>query len=295
MQFVQLLWSNIVHIGLYALFFGVGIPQPHIMMAQIPTRIKPVASHVLTTNVQAATVSATPTVATSPTPIPQQLAGYCLTVPVLYYHHVQPNSEAVQKGQTSLSVDSTIFEHQMEYLSTHGYTVVSADVLVNALRNKTTLAPKTVVVTLDDGYKDAYTYAYPTFKKYNMKASLLIPTGLLEGSDYLTWGQLKEMVNSNNVFVLNHTWSHYGVGYGKQEKIEYEIQTAEDQLKSNGIATNIFGYPYGSFSPLSIQILQQKGFIGAYSTLPGTVQCDSFIMTLHRTRIGNEPLSAYGF
>src|SRR5690348_13712275 len=45
-----------------------------------------------------------------PTSVP---SGYCLHVPVLLYHHVQPQADAVAKGQTSLTVDSAIFDGQM--------------------------------------------------------------------------------------------------------------------------------------------------------------------------------------
>lgn len=237
----------------------------------------------------------TPTPTSIPTPTPFPLVGYCLRVPVLMYHHVQPQSQAVDKGQTATSVDNGVFDQQIQYLTSQGYTLLTAKELVDALRNKSQTPSKSVVVTLDDGYLDNYQYAYPIFKKYNVKGNFMISTGLVGGADYMSWENIKEMAGSGLAYFTDHTWSHYGVGYGSADKVKYEIITAKQQLQENtGQAVNVFTYPYGSFNDLSISILKQEGFAGAFSTIFGDVQCDSFIMALHRRRIGNSPLSTYG-
>lgn len=237
----------------------------------------------------------TPTPTSIPTPTPFPLVGYCLRVPVLMYHHVQPQSQAVDKGQTATSVDNGVFDQQIQYLTSQGYTLLTAKELVDALQNKSQTPSKSVVVTLDDGYLDNYQYAYPIFKKYNVKGNFMIATGLVGGADYMSWENIKEMAGSGLAYFTDHTWSHYGVGYGSADKVKYEIITAKQQLQENtGQAVNVFTYPYGSFNDLSISILKQEGFAGAFSTIFGDVQCDSFIMALHRRRIGNSPLSTYG-
>ncbi len=221
-------------------------------------------------------------------------APYCARVPVLMYHHIQPNAEARKKGQTSLSVDNGMFDNQMAYLKSHGYTTISAKQLVDSLRTHVGLPSKSIVLTFDDGYKDNYTYALPIFRKYGITANLMLATGLMEGADYLSWNQINEMKN-NGVYLTDHTWSHYGVGNGSKEKIKFEIETAKKQIEDHtGQQVTIFTYPYGSYGAVSTTILQQDGFLGAFSSIPGFTQCDSFILTLHRNRIGNAPLSAYG-
>lgn len=239
--------------------------------------------------------SPTPTPTFIPTPTPVPLVGFCLNVPVLLYHHIQPQTQAIERGQTALSVDNGVFDQQMAYLVSSGYTTITAKTLVDALRNKNQVPSKSILVTLDDGYRDGFDYAYPIFQKYRITANLLIPTGLLGGSDYMSWDQLKEMKNSGLIYLIDHSWSHYSVNYGSADKIKYEINTARQQLQDNtGQTVDIFGYPYGGFNNLDISVLQQEGFVGAFSTIPGVWQCDSFLMTLHRTRISNASLSNYG-
>lgn len=241
-----------------------------------------------------------PTPTASPTATPtQSYSGFCLHVPVLMYHHVQPWDIAQAHGQTSLSVTPEYFDQQMAAVAQR-YTPISAQALVDALRSHTTLPSNAIVVTLDDGYEDNYTYAYPIFQKYHVTASLMVPTGLLGGTgnnSYFTWGELKQMVDSGLIFAYDHTWSHYPVGTGSIEKDQFEIMTAKQQLESNlGKPVTIFVNPYGTGAnnPRVVSELQQDGFTGAYSTIGGSYQCDSFIYSLHRIHIGNAPLSAYG-
>jgi peptidoglycan/xylan/chitin deacetylase (PgdA/CDA1 family) len=94
--------------------------------------------------------------------------------------------------------------------------------------------------------------------------------------------------------MVNHTWSHYSITQSA-DKARYEVATAKQQLQDHaGQNVNTFVYPYGAVNSSAIAVLQQEGVTGAFSEIGGHWQCDSFIMALHRTRIGNAPLSYYG-
>lgn len=231
----------------------------------------------------------------------QKPSGFCLSVPVLLYHHIQPQADAIAKGQTSLTVDSGIFDQQMAYLASNGYTTLSAKQLVDAILSHSQLPAKSIVVTLDDGYLDNYLYAYQSLKKYHLVGNLMVPTGLLGANagtnTYFTWDNLKEMVGGGTMFAYDHTWSHFAMAAGPKEKDTYEAQTAQQQLLQNlGSAAPIFVYPYGSGQTLGWvqQLIKQNGFVAAFSTLPGRFQCEGNIFALPRLHIGNAPLSSYG-
>lgn len=229
------------------------------------------------------------------TPVPKPL-GFCLNVPVLTYHHIQPLSVAEEKEQKNITVDNEIFDSQMKYLVDHGYQTIKAEDLVYALINHQKLGGKSIVITLDDGSDDAYLYAYPIARKYNLVLNLMIITGLLENPGYLTWGQLKEMVSSGLITAYNHSWSHNYLTKSSREKIVSEISTSKQQIEENlGKKSNIFVYPYGVSNNEVTEVLKQEGYLGAFTTISGTIQCEPYLMTLHRNRIGNAPLSSYGF
>ncbi len=225
----------------------------------------------------------------------QAQSGYCISVPVLLYHHIRPQKEAALKGQSSLNVDPEFFDLHMKYLAEHGYNTISAPILINALLSRSLLPPKSILITIDDGYKDAFTYGLQILQKYNITANFMIATGLIGGEDSMSWDDISILKQSGLAYFVNHTWSHYAVSAGSINKIRQEIQIGRKQLEENtGQLVNTFAYPYGSFSNNAISILQNEGFSGAFSTIPGFLQCDSFIMTLHRNHVGNAPLSSYG-
>lgn len=305
-----------MHLLFFLLFLTAGI----ILFDKFPFFIKPVGIEKVFAlqDVQDASffLSPTPTpvappvlslqsfVDTTPTPTSAQQtildtqteSDFCLNVPMLIYHHIQPLDEANSLGHAQLTVDSGIFDEQMNYLVSNGYHTISSDQVVTALINHQQLPEKSIVITLDDGYDDVYNYAYGIAKKYNIVLDLMIPSGLVNNAGYLTWDQLKEMSENNLIHVYNHTWSHAALGDADRAQIEQEVMTANSQLEATlNKKINIFSYPYGSYGTTVIDFLKERGFVGGISTIDGTVQCKSYIMTLHRTHIGNAPLSVYGF
>ncbi|MBI5044375.1 MAG: polysaccharide deacetylase family protein [Candidatus Levybacteria bacterium] len=220
---------------------------------------------------------------------------YCITVPVILYHHVQPLYLSSEKQQDTLSVGVEYFDMHMNYLSSQGYVSLTADQLVHALLNREELPSKSIVVTFDDGYEDNYLYAYPILKKYNIKGNFMISTGLIGRKDYMSWDQLIEMSKNSLVKLYNHTVDHVDVGNATPEAIERQITSAQDTLaEETGSDSPIFTYPYGSSSTTTFSVLKKLGFAAAFSTKPGFTQCRSFILDLHRNHVGNLPLSSFG-
>lgn len=267
-------------------FLLVTTQRPDLALVKQSKEIK----NVLPTATPSATLIPSPTPTPSPTPIP----GYCLYVPVLMYHHIQPQAIAVEKGQTALNVDSGVFDQHMAYIVSKGYTTITTTQLVNALITKSGLPPKSMVLTFDDGYKNNYEYAHPIIQKYGLTANFVLSTGLVGGENYVSWDQVKDMANSGRWHMVNHTWSHHSMGRGDAAKMTYEVTTAGQQIQQyTGQNPTTFAYPYGTIG--GIDVLKQLGIQGAFSTIPGSLQCDSILYQLRRTRIGNSPLSSYGF
>lgn len=228
-------------------------------------------------------------------PVTTDENSFCLEVPIILYHHIQPMADAIEEEHAQLTVDSVIFDEQMKYLVQAGYHSLSVAEVVDALRNKTILPEKSIVITIDDGYLDNYTYGFQILKKYNLKGNFMIPTGLIMNPGYMTWDNVREIRNSTIGYIYNHTWSHSALGYQNKEKIDSELSISKMQfVEQIGDSPNILTYPYGSFSPIAVQELRAHGFIAGLTTIPGRTQCDDNIMTLYRDHIGNAPLSLYG-
>lgn len=239
--------------------------------------------------------TATPSPSPAPTTTPELLTGFCLKVPILLYHHIEPADLAEKNGHSKIAVFPDFFEKQISYLAEKGYTSLSLDQIVQALINRQDLPAQSLAVTFDDAYEDFYTFAWPVLQKYNFHGNLMIPTGLVENPGYLSWNKIKEMVNSGLVHPYPHGWSHTSLVSVAEEKIESEISLSKKQIEENtGKTTSVFAYPYGLGNSVIINTLQANGFLAAVSTIPGFYQCDSFLMNLRRNRIGNSLLSSYG-
>lgn len=224
----------------------------------------------------------------------QEQSDYCIEIPILFYHHVQPLGEAMRLGHAQFTVDDSVFDLQMEYLRNQGYITVSVDTVVDALINKKQLSQKMVAITFDDGYVDMYSYAYPILKQYSFVGNFAIPTGLIDRSDYMTWNQLDEIASDPQMYIYNHTLTHMDLANHSTEAEKEIIEAQNDIQNKLGLRSNIFFYPYGTFNDTVISILKAHGYVAAFSTLPGKLQCESSIMTLRRIRVGNSPLSSYG-
>lgn len=240
-----------------------------------------------------------PTVIQSPKPTPRPtpnpaVYGPCKNIPVLLYHHIQPQEEAKAREQEKISVDNKIFEEQMEYLASRGYTTITPDELLAGL--KADLPIKPILITFDDAYSDFYQFAYSAIVRYGIKVTLFVPTGLINNPGYLSWEELMEMSKSGLIIFGDHTWSHKNLASVLPDIILYEISTAKTQLEEHGLGpVSTFAYPYGSGNSEAKIILEQLGFTSAFTTNPGTFQCAKLPFDFRRNRVGNAPLSSYGF
>jgi len=243
----------------------------------------------------------TPTPNPTPTPTPKPLTfaemnslyGPCVRIPTLMYHRVQSKEAAVANKQTNISVYTDVFKSQMEYLKGKGYNTITMNDLINFFDAGTPVPAKSILLTFDDGYQDFYTDAYPILSGFGFKSTVFIPTGLMQNPGYLTWGEISGM--SGSVLFANHTWSHKSVA--TQEPImQREISTADNQLSDHGLnSPKVFAYPYGPDSVPAENYLTSLNYKAAFTTQNGNILCKKQRLSLPRIRVGNSPLSNYGF
>src|SRR2546425_3732925 len=93
-----------------------------------------------------------------------------IRVPILMYHYIRDNPDARDVLGANLSVSPTEFRLQMDWLARSGYHPVDLDDLRAYLLDGRTLPSRPVVISLDDGYSDLYTAAYPVLRAHQFKA-----------------------------------------------------------------------------------------------------------------------------
>ena len=276
---------------LVSLFF-IGI---YILFPQTRARLKILSPQDLAQKYQEV---ATPTPTATPRPLTfaemNELYGPCVNLPTLMYHHIQDKVGAKEKNQLALTVETETFRSQMEYLKAKGYRTLGMEELIAFFDMEVPVPKRSVLLTFDDGYDDFYKNALPVLNELGLKATIFVSTGLMDNPGYLSWEEISQATPSAYLFA-NHTWSHKNLQTTK-EKIEFEIGTADEQLTERNLnSPKVFAYTYGLVSDWAKTFLDTLGYKLAFSTRSGSVACKKQRLDLPRVRIGDVPLSSYGF
>ena len=133
-----------------------------------------------------------------------------------------------------MTVTEHDFEAQMRYLKEHNYHVISMKSFFEFLEFKRQIPEKSVVISIDDGWRSVYTIAYPILQKYGYPATLFIYTDLIDGKgNHLDWSAIKIM-SENQIDMQCHTLSHRYLTKRKPGESYFEYaQEIEQELKTS--------------------------------------------------------------
>lgn len=148
---------------------------------------------------------------------------------VLAYHSVVDESAPqAQRLYVSQTISAQQLISHFNWLKNNGYNVISWQQVIDAEQGKSTLPPKSVVLSFDDGYETMYSVIFPILKAYNYSAVFApvsswidTPAGgkikygntqLDRSTFFTTWAQINEMRRSGLVEIASHTYDlHYGI------------------------------------------------------------------------------------
>jgi peptidoglycan/xylan/chitin deacetylase (PgdA/CDA1 family) len=125
-------------------------------------------------------------------------------VVILCYHNLSPTS------RNSMTMTPEKFESQLQWLQDNHFNIIPLQEAVAYLEGKReTLPEKSIVISVDDGWKSVYSYFYPIIKKHNIPVTLFIfPQTISSGKNSLTWEQLTELQQTGLFDVQSHTYDH---------------------------------------------------------------------------------------
>lgn len=179
---------------------------------------------------------------------------FTLHVPILEYHRVKPF-----QGETgfaeSLIVPPSLFAAQMDALAAAGWQSITMRQLGDDLRTGTAPAPKSFVVTLDDGYDDGYTYAYPILKKDGFVATYFVIASRIDQSGQLTVADLRTLMAGGNE-IGNHSMSHRDLRVMSPDRLVTETFGASAVIARDvGVWPQSYAYPMGMTDPQVVSVL----------------------------------------
>jgi peptidoglycan/xylan/chitin deacetylase (PgdA/CDA1 family) len=217
------------------------------------------------------------------------------TVPILCYHRFGPRPNTT-------TVTPQAFDAQMRYLAQNGYTVIPMAKLIDFLDGKTALPKKSIVVTIDDGYKSTYEIAWPVLKKYGFPATVYLYTDFVGAGDALTWGQMKEM-SAGSIDIQPHSKTHANLTLRLanendaryRDRIRQEVDTPIDVIRERlGEPSVSYAFPYGDVNETVVEFLKAKNVKMGVTVTPGGNAFFAPPVMLRRSMIfGGDDLDAF--
>lgn len=113
---------------------------------------------------------------------------------IVMYHYVRPLARS--RFPAIKGLDLALFDEQLEYLSRH-YSVVSMDMLLEALDGRSDLPPRSVLLTFDDGYADHYSYVFPRLAQRGWSAAFFPPSSAVLDRRVLDVNKIHFLLASN--------------------------------------------------------------------------------------------------
>jgi peptidoglycan/xylan/chitin deacetylase (PgdA/CDA1 family) len=172
------------------------------------------------------------------------------------------------------------FEEEMRFLSVQKIPVIPLRALEDYLSKKTPIPDRSVVITIDDGYKTAKDVAWPVFQRYGYPFTLYVyPHAISRIPSALTWDDLRMMARQG-VDIESHSMTHPllthpGKPMNKKDYrawIEDELAGSKRRLEEElrQPVTSI-AYPYGGYDQYIAERARAVGYRSALTCDDGDV------------------------
>jgi peptidoglycan/xylan/chitin deacetylase (PgdA/CDA1 family) len=195
-----------------------------------------------------------------------------VNVPILMYHYVSELPADADVYRRDLTVTPDRFEAQMRYLKEEGYTTVILSDIYEALTEGKPLPPRPIVLTFDDGYKDAYTHVLPVLQEYGFIGEffVLATPAHYQAPHYLSWNDMKEMADAG-MSMQAHGRDHVELTNRANDFLVYQILGAREAVEAHtGQPVRFFCYPSGRHDEATRAVVASAGYWGAVTTAWGT-------------------------
>jgi len=180
------------------------------------------------------------------------------------YHRFNEN----KYPSTNIQLD--IFKKQLEIIENEGIKFIHPKDFEQSLsQNK---SQRKILLTIDDGLLSFYNNAWPILKDREIPFILFVNTREVGSFNYMDWKQIKELYDSENVEIGNHSHSHEYLVDESPDLIKSDIIKSIKIFKENlGENSDFFSYPFGEYSLEFKKIIKDLGFKYAFGQHSGVI------------------------
>jgi peptidoglycan/xylan/chitin deacetylase (PgdA/CDA1 family) len=203
--------------------------------------------------------------------------GVRVALPVVMYHSLSKTRSG------DYTVTAAQFENDIRELIREGYTTVFGAELIAYLNGRGVLPSKPVMIVFDDGHYNNVAYGEAILKKYGAKAIINVVgkyadsttdniKGFYEPTSYLTWQHIRDIDRSvweigSHTYNMHSFRPRFGAGQkaGESEGAYRDALKADNdimagKLKSAGIETQIFAFPFGKVTETAKDFFAEAGY-----------------------------------
>lgn len=222
-----------------------------------------------------------------------RLASRRARLRILYYH-------SISDDPVRSSVSPPAFERQIEYLAGSGYRALPLSEAAAAIASGRPLHDRSVVITLDDGFRDNYERAFPILARARVPATIFLTAAYIGGerlptltrTDFvprpLSWDQVAEM-HAQGIEFGSHTLTHPMLSRVPLDVARREVADSKRMIEDKlGAPVTSFCYPRGDFNEPVKRLVREEGYRAACTTLPGANDGRTDPFALRRTYVSRQ-------
>jgi peptidoglycan/xylan/chitin deacetylase (PgdA/CDA1 family) len=168
-----------------------------------------------------------------------------------------------------IAISEEAFEDQLRYLQNAGYTTLTLEQAIAIAHGKKEAAPRSVLLTFDDGYADNAQVALPRLLAYGMCATLFVISAYVGQSNrwnpkacydvnHMTWHELR-LWRESGCDIGGHSHRHLCMTRLTPDELEETVRVNKEQLEEMlHMPMRAFAYPYGMFNSLVRQAVARR-------------------------------------
>ncbi|MDJ0894244.1 MAG: polysaccharide deacetylase family protein [Alphaproteobacteria bacterium] len=189
------------------------------------------------------------------------------------------------EGRSSTNIRLDQFEAHLAELKAGGYTVASLADVIDAFETGAELADRTVVLTIDGGFRSVYDQAWPRLREAGLPFTLFLASGTLSSGSgrYMTWSQIREMQASGLVTIGSQGNAHASMPARSVAANQGDLGRARKTFEGElGLRPDLFAYPFGHHSRAVEKLVGEAGHRASFAQNSGVAHARADRMALPR-------------
>jgi len=186
----------------------------------------------------------------------------------------------------STNIQMDIFEKHITNIQKSGFKFLNPKLLNEEFPKEK--KEKKFLLTIDDGYKSFYEYAWPYLRKNQIPFIIFISTEAVGKNGYMNWKQIKEIDNYEFVSIGNHSHSHDYLINFTYDKFKQDINKSIEIFQKNlGYNPVFFSYPFGEWNSIQKKFISEN-FEFAFGQHSGVIDLNKDKFELPRFPINEQ-------